>query len=135
MPELAGKAALVTGGSRGIGAAIAQRLARDGADVALTYRSAADCAQNVVGQIEATGRRGLAITADSADPGAVVAAVDRTAAEFGRLDILVNSAGIFPFGPIEEVSLQDYEHTMAVHVRAVFVAVQAASRHLRTGGR
>ncbi len=135
MAELAGKVALVTGGSRGIGAAIAQRLARDGADVALTYRSSADGAQNVVGQIEATGRRGLAIAADSADPGAVVAAVDRTAAEFGRLDILVNSAGIFPFGPIEEVSLQDYEHTMAVHVRAVFVAVQAASRHLRTGGR
>lgn len=135
MPELAGKAALVTGGSRGIGAAIAQRLARDGADVALTYRNAADRAQNVVEQIEATGRRGLAIAADSADPDAVVAAVDRTAAEFGRLDILVNSAGIFPFGPIEEVSLQDYEHTMAVHVRAAFVAAQAASPHLRTGGR
>jgi 3-oxoacyl-[acyl-carrier protein] reductase len=135
MTELAGKAALVTGGSRGIGAAIAQRLAREGADVALTYRSATDRAQNIVRQIEATGRRGLAIAADSADPDAVIAAVDRTATEFGRLDILVNSAGVFPFGPIEEVSMPEYEHTMAVHVRAAFVAAQAASRHLRTGGR
>ncbi len=81
------------------------------------------------------GRRGLAIAADSADPEAVVGAVERTAAELGRLDILVNNAGVFPHGPLEGVTLEEYEKTMAIHVRAVFVAVQAASLHLGTGGR
>ena len=135
MPELAGKVALVTGGSRGIGAAIAKRLARDGADVALTYVSAADKARAVVAEIEAAGRRGLAIAADSADPEAVIAAVDRTAAELGRLDILVNNAGIFPYGPPETVTLADIDRTLAIHVRAVFVASQAALRHMEVGGR
>lgn len=135
MPELAGKVALVTGGSRGIGAAIAKRLARDGADVALTYVSAADKARAVVAEIEAAGRRGLAIAADSADPEAVITAVDRTAAELGRLDILVNNAGIFPYGPPEAVTLADIDRTLAIHVRAVFVASQAALRHMGAGGR
>ncbi|WP_143665850.1 SDR family NAD(P)-dependent oxidoreductase, partial [Streptomyces griseus] len=89
MPQLAGKVALVTGGSRGIGAATALRLAEEGADVALTYVSAADKAQEVVKSIEALGRKGLAIQADSADPAAVVRSVEQTAAELGRLDILV----------------------------------------------
>jgi len=132
---LAGKVALVTGGSRGIGAAIAKRLARDGADVALTYVSAADRAHAVVEGIAAAGRRGLAIRADSADPGAVVAAVERTAAEFGRLDILVNNAGIFPNGPLGDVTLDDIDRTLAIHVRAAFVAAQAAARHMTSGGR
>ncbi|MGH6897680.1 MAG: SDR family oxidoreductase [Geminicoccaceae bacterium] len=135
MSELAGKVALVTGGSRGIGAAIAKRLAHDGADVALTYESAADSAQAVVAKIEAAGRRGLAIRADSAHPVAVVGAVERTADTFGRLDVLVNNAGIYPFGPLEEVTLEEVDRTLAIHVRAAFVASQAAARHMDAGGR
>ncbi|GHF72471.1 3-oxoacyl-ACP reductase FabG [Streptomyces sp. NRRL_ISP-5395] len=135
MPQLAGKVALVTGGSRGIGAATALRLAEEGADVALTYVSAADKAQEVVKSIEALGRKGLAIQADSADPAAVVRSVEQTAAELGRLDILVNNAGIFPYGPIEGVTLEEIDRTLAVHVRAVFLATQAAIPHLGHGGR
>ncbi|UZI31460.1 3-oxoacyl-ACP reductase FabG [Streptomyces sp. CA-278952] len=135
MPQLAGKVALVTGGSRGIGAATALRLAEEGADVALTYVSAADKAREVVKAIEALGRKGLAIRADSADPAAVVRSVEQTAAELGRLDILVNNAGVFPYGPIEGVTLEEIDRTLAVHVRAVFVATQAAIPHLGHGGR
>src|SRR3954468_10624561 len=102
MSQLKGKVALVTGGSRGIGAAIAKRLARDGTDVAITYVSAPDKANAVVAEIKAPGGRGLAIKADSADAKAVGDAVNKTAAEFGRLDILVNNAGIFVPGPFEE---------------------------------
>ena len=93
MSRLNGKVALVTGGSRGIGAAIAYRLASEGADVAITYVNSDEQAQQVVTKIEATGRRGMAVQADAADPQAIVGAVDRAAAEFGRLDILVNNAG------------------------------------------
>jgi 3-oxoacyl-[acyl-carrier protein] reductase len=127
--------AIVTGGSRGIGGAIAKRLAQDGADVALTYVSATDKARAVVAAIEDAGRRGLAIRADSADPGAIVAAIERTVAELGRLDILVNNAGIFPNGPLEAVTLDDIDRTLAIHVRAAFVAAQAAARHMDSGGR
>lgn len=132
---LAGKAALVTGGSRGIGAAIVRRLAREGADVAFTYVSAAgeEQAGKVVADVEAAGRRALALRADAADPGAVTAAVDRAAEEFGRLDVLVNNAGVFPSGPVEDVTLEEVDHTIAVHVRAVFLASQAAARHLPDG--
>jgi NAD(P)-dependent dehydrogenase (short-subunit alcohol dehydrogenase family) len=135
MAELAGKVALVTGGSRGIGAAIVKRLAREGADVALTYVSAADRARAVVAEVEAAGRRGLAIAADSAEPAAVEAAVERAAAELGRLDILVNNAGIFVSGPLEDVTLEEVDRTLAIHVRGVFVAAQAAARHMGAGGR
>ena len=135
MDELTGKAALVTGGSRGIGAAIATALAERGADVAITFRSATDRARAVLSAIAAAGRRGLAIEADSADPEAVVAAVRQTAEGFGRLDILVNNAGIFPFGPPEKVSLAEIDRTLAIHVRAVFVASQAALGHMGDGGR
>lgn len=135
MLELAGKVALVTGGSRGIGAAIARRLARGGADVALTYVSAAERARTVVGEIEAAGRRGLAIAADSADSAAVVGAVERTVAELGRIDILVNNAGIALMGPLEAVTLDDVDRTLAIHVRSVFLASQAAARHMGAGGR
>jgi len=135
MSGLEGKVALVTGGSRGIGAAIARRVAQEGAAVALTYLSMADRAKAVVAEIEAEGRRGLAIPADGADPEAVVGAVERTVAKFGRLDILVNNAGIFPNGPLEDVSLEEVDRTLAVHVRAVFVASQAAARHMGDGGR
>ncbi|HSI80270.1 MAG TPA: SDR family oxidoreductase [Solirubrobacterales bacterium] len=132
---LDGRAALVIGGSRGIGAAIARRLAAEGADVALTYASASARAAEVVDAIEATGRRGVAIEADSADADAVTAAVDRAAAELGRLDILVNNARIFPTGPVEETPLADVDRTLAVHVRAAFVAIRAALAHIGPGGR
>lgn len=135
MNELTGKVALVTGGSRGIGAAIATRLAHDGADVAITYHSAADQAKTVVGQIEAAGRRGLAIAADNSDPDAVTGAVTQTAAHFGRLDVLVNNAGVFPTGPLQDVTLAELDHALAVHVRAVFLASQAAAQQMGAGGR
>jgi NAD(P)-dependent dehydrogenase (short-subunit alcohol dehydrogenase family) len=127
--------ALVTGGSRGIGGAVCTRLARHGADVALTYRTSGDRAKDVVGAIESVGRRGLDIRADAADAAAVVAAVDRTVAELGRLDVLVNNAGNYPFGPLEDVSLGEVDQTLAIHVRAAFLAAQAASRHMDGGGR
>jgi NAD(P)-dependent dehydrogenase (short-subunit alcohol dehydrogenase family) len=135
MLQLAGRAALVTGGSRGIGAAIARRLAADGSDVAITYVSAADKAQVVVAEIDKLGRRGLAIKADSAHPAAVAAAVDQTASEFGRLDILVNNAGIFIPSPFEETTLDEVERMWTVNVRAAIVACQAAIRHMGAGGR
>jgi 3-oxoacyl-[acyl-carrier protein] reductase len=135
MTDLTGRVALVTGGSRGIGAAIALRLARDGADVALTYLTAQERATAVVRDIEALGRRGLAVRADSADSAAVTAAVDHTVERLGRLDILVNNAGVFPFGPFEKVDADELDRTLAVHVRSAFVAAQAASPHLGPGGR
>jgi len=133
--QLNGRVALVTGGSRGIGAAIAVRLAEDGADVALTYRAGKDKAEEVAARIERTGRRALAIQADSSDSGAVTEAVQRAARKLGRLDILVNNAGVFPHGPIEEVSPVERDEVIAVHVTAAFAAAQAASRHLGEGGR
>lgn len=135
MGELKGKVALVTGGSRGMGAAIAKRLAREGADVALTYLNEQKKAQSVVADIEASGQRGLAIAADSADPDALVAAIDRAATELGRLDVLVNNAGIYAYGPPEEVTLDEVDRIMAIHARAPFVAAQAAVRHMNGGGR
>ncbi|MBM7490143.1 3-oxoacyl-[acyl-carrier protein] reductase [Micromonospora luteifusca] len=129
------KVALVTGGSRGIGAGIALRLAEDGADVALTYRQDAERARAVVKQIEALGRRALAIQADGADPTAVRGAVDRAAADLGRLDILVNNAAVFLVGGMDELDSADVEQTIAVNIRAPYVAVQAALRHLGDGGR
>ncbi|KAB1905979.1 SDR family NAD(P)-dependent oxidoreductase [Micromonospora sp. AMSO31t] len=132
---LDGKVALVTGGSRGIGAAVALRLARDGADVALTYERRADRAAELVEQIKAVGRRALAVPADSADPAAVRAAVDRVAGEFGRLDMLVNNAGVFLTGPVTELGTDEVERTIAVNVRAPFVFAQAAVGHLTDGGR
>lgn len=133
--DIEGKVALVTGGSRGIGAAIAERLAAEGADVALTYNASADRAEQVVAAIRDTGRRGLAIHAPAGDPQAVPAAVDRVVAEFGRLDILVNNAGIFPYGTIDELTMEQFDEVMALHVRAVFAAAKAASPHLSAGGR
>lgn len=133
--SLAGKVAFVQGGSRGIGAAIVQRLARDGAAVAFTYASSAQKAEELASSIEAAGGRALAINADSADAAQLSAAVDRAAAHFGRLDILVNNAGVLAVAPLEDFSLEDFDRTVAVNVRSVFVATQAAARHLGEGGR
>jgi 3-oxoacyl-[acyl-carrier protein] reductase len=135
MAQLGGKVALVTGGSRGIGAAIAVRLAEQGADVALTYVNAADKAQEVVKSIEDLGRRAVALQADSADPAAVTDSVNRAAASLGGLDILVNNAGIFAHGPIQDVTLEEVDQMLAIHVRAVYLATQAAIPHMASGGR
>ncbi|MGE0239017.1 MAG: SDR family oxidoreductase [Parvibaculaceae bacterium] len=135
MTHLSGKAALVTGGGRGIGAAIARRLAQEGADVAITYTKGKTEAEGILAEVRALGRRGLAIAADSADAQAVRQAVAETIAAFGRIDILVNNAGVFPYGPFEEVSVADFDRTMAIHARAAFVAAQAASPHMGKGGR
>ncbi|RYG71669.1 3-oxoacyl-ACP reductase FabG [bacterium] len=132
---LAGKVALVTGGSRGIGAAIAKRLAADGAAVALTYVSSPAKAEELVKEIEANGGRALAVQADSADAASIQAAVQSTVDSFGGLDILVNNAGVAVLGPIDEFSLEDFDRTVAVNVRAVFVGIQAALKHMKEGGR
>ncbi|MBU8536530.1 SDR family oxidoreductase [Falsiroseomonas tokyonensis] len=127
--------ALVTGGSRGIGAAIALRLGAAGHDVAITYQSNAAAAERVVAALVAKGRRGLAIQADSADPSAIRAAVDRAAGELGGLRVLVNNAGLFPYGAPETVTEAELERVLAVNVKAAFLAAQQALRHMGEGGR
>src|SRR6202171_902233 len=133
--KLEGKIALITGGSRGIGAAIAKRLAADGADVAITYTKGADAAASVVKEIERTGRKAIAIQADAADADAVKAAVEKTFATFGRLDVLVNNAGTAIPKPFEEATLEEMDRVFAINVRGVFVATQAALKHMNEGGR
>ena len=133
--NLSGKVALVTGASRGLGAAIARRLAADGATVAITYSSSPAKAQEVVEAIAAAGGKALAIKADAADAAAVRAAVNQTVATFGGIDILVNNAGIATMAPITDFTLEDFDRIMAVNVRGLFVATQEAARHLREGGR
>jgi 3-oxoacyl-[acyl-carrier protein] reductase len=135
MNSLQHKRALVTGGSRGIGSAIVQRLAQEGADVALTYTSSPDQANQTVQAAKVLGVRALAIQADSADASAVVAAVDRTVAELGGIDILVNNAGVLVIAPVDDLTLADFDRTFAINVRAVFVATQAAVKHMKAGGR
>ncbi|MEV0994941.1 SDR family oxidoreductase [Nonomuraea sp. NPDC050202] len=129
------RVALVTGGSRGIGAAVARRLAGDGFDVAITYRSAGDRAAGVARQVEAAGGRALAVQAEAADADALVAAVERTVRELGRLDVLVSNAGIAPYGALEEVTRAEVDELLAVHARASFVLAQAAARHMEAGAR
>lgn len=135
MTRLASKRALVTGGSRGIGAATALRLAQDGADVALTYVRARDKAEAVADKIRALGRRAVVLQADGADPVALAAAVDKAAAELGGLDILVNNAGIWHYGEVGSWDFEEIDQVIAVNVRAVIVASQAAAKHLPDGGR
>ncbi|MFZ4451095.1 3-oxoacyl-ACP reductase family protein [Salibacterium aidingense] len=132
---LRNKVALVTGGSRGIGAAIAKDLAQQGADVVITYSTSYEKAKTVASEINQIGQRGLAIQADSSNVEHVIDAVNQTAAEFGRLDILVNNAGIFPFGTPESFTLEDIDRTLAIHVRGVYAASQAAIQHMGAEGR
>ena len=133
--RLTGKTALVTGGSRSIGAAIAKRLAADGAAVAITYSASPDKAAAVVAEIETAGGRAIAIQADAGDPAAVRAAVAKTEETLGSIDILVNNAGIALGGPIDEIKFEDYERMIAVNVTGVFVATQEAARRMKPGGR
>ncbi|MFN6488186.1 MULTISPECIES: SDR family oxidoreductase [unclassified Nostoc] len=132
---LKNKRALITGGSRGIGAAIVKRLASVGADVAFTYTSSPDRANEIVQAAQALGVQALAIQADSADASAVVAAVEETVNKLGSIDILVNNAGVLAIGPIDDFTLADFDRTFAINVRAVFVATQAAVKHMKEGGR
>ena len=133
--QLEGKIALVTGGSRGIGAAIAKRLAADGANVAITYTKGADAAASVVKEIERGGRKAIAIQADATDADAVEAAVERTVATFGRLDVLVNNAGTAIPKSFEETTLEELDRLIDINVRGTFVATQAALKHMKSGGR
>lgn len=133
--RLAGKVALVTGGSRSIGAAVARRLATDGAAVAITYHGSPEKAASVVAAIEAEGGRAVAIRADAGDVGAVRAAVNQVADVLGGVDILVNNAGIALGGPIDEITDEDYNRMIAVNVTGVFVATQEAVRKMKPGGR
>ena len=132
---LNGKRALVTGASRGIGAAIAKTLAAEGADVAITYEKSAERAAEVVAAIKALGRKGVAIQADSADVAAVQASIEKTVKELGGLDILVNNAGILRVGGLKDNSLADIDALLDVNVRSPIVASQAALAHLTKGGR
>jgi 3-oxoacyl-[acyl-carrier protein] reductase len=135
MSDLTQKVALVTGGSRGIGAAIAKRLAADGANVAITYTKGADAAASVVKEIERAGRMAIAIQADATDAGAVEAAVEKTVATFGRLDVLVNNAGTAIPKRFEETTLEELDRLIAINVRGTFVATQAALKQMKSGGR
>ncbi len=133
--KLAGKVAVVTGGSRGIGAAITRRLAADGAKVAFTYAKGADAAASVVKEIERGGGKAIAIQADSADAAALKAAVEKAAATFGKLDILVNNAGTAIPKTFVETTLEELDRVIDINVRGVFIATQAALKHMRDGGR
>jgi len=133
--KLEGKIALITGGSRGIGAAIAKRLATDGADVAITYTKGTDAAASVVKEIERAGRKAIAIQADAADAEAVKAAVDKTVATLGRLDVLVNNAGTAIPKKFEETTLEEMDRMIDINIRGAFVATQAALKNMKDGGR
>ncbi len=133
--KLTGKVALVTGGSRGIGAAIAKRLAADGASVAITYTKGADAAASVVKAIEKAGGKAVAIQADATNAAAAKNAVEETVARLGRLDILVNNAGTAIPKPFEEATLEELDHILNLNVRGVFITTQAALKHIPNGGR
>ena len=135
MSKLSKKVALVTGGSRGIGAAIAKRLAADGASVAITYTKGADAAAAVVKAIEGAGGKAVAIQADAADADAVKNAVEKAVAALGKLDVLVNNAGTGIPKPFEEATLEELDRVIDVNIRGVFVATQAALKHMNDGGR
>jgi len=133
--KLEGKIALITGGSRGIGAAIAKRLAADGANVAITYTKGADAAAAVVKEIERAGGKAIAIQADATNADAGKVAVEKTVATFGRLDVLVNNAGTAIPKTFEETTLEEMDRVIDINIRGVFLATQAALKHMKSGGR
>jgi 3-oxoacyl-[acyl-carrier protein] reductase len=135
MSKLTGKVALITGGSRGIGAAIAKRLAADGASIAITYAKDASAASAVVKAIESKGGKAITIQADSADAAAVMAAVEKAVATLGKLDVLVNNAGTAIPKKFEDTSLEEIDHMINLNVRGVMVATQAALKHMNNNGR
>ncbi|TDQ08465.1 SDR family NAD(P)-dependent oxidoreductase [Pedobacter metabolipauper] len=135
MKKLANKIALVTGGSRGIGAATVRRLASDGALVAFTYTNSAETAEAIVNEINAADGRAIAIRADSSKSADIIHAVNKTVAEFGGLDILVNNAGIYIGKDFQEHTIEEYDQLMDVNVKAVYVAALEAVKHLKAGGR
>ncbi|MEU0220605.1 SDR family oxidoreductase [Streptomyces sp. NPDC006265] len=132
---LHGKVALVTGGSRGIGAATAVRLAREGADVAVGYVNGKEAAEDVVRAVEALGRRAVALRADTGDATEAAEVADAAAEALGRLDILVNNAGVGVLGPLDTLSLADVDRVLDINVRGVFLTSQAAAAWLPEGGR
>jgi 3-oxoacyl-[acyl-carrier protein] reductase len=134
-PTLHGKVAFINGGSRGIGAATARRLASDGATVAIGYQASEIAAEALVAEIEARGGKAMAIKADASDATSLVRAIDNVAERYGRLDILVNSAGVLLLGPVDQFTLEDFDRTVAVNVRGVFIAAKAAAAHMVSGGR
>ncbi len=135
MSNLTEKVALVTGGSRGIGAAIAKRLAADGASVAITYAKDARAAAGVVNAIERDGGKAVAIQADAADAGAVQDAVERTFTTFGRLDVLVNNAGTAIPKSFEETTIEEMDRVIDINIRGILATTQAALKHMTSGGR
>src|SRR5258707_13023663 len=132
--KLEGKTALITGGSRGIGAAIANRLAADGANVAITYAKDASAASAVVKAIELAGGKAISIQADAASAEAVTDAVEKAVSTFGRLDVLVNNAGTAIPKPFEESTLEEMDRVLDINVRGVFATTQAALKHMKDGG-
>ena len=135
MAKLTGKTAFVTGGSRGIGAEIARRLAADGANVAITYTQGAKAASLIVDTIERAGARAMAMQADATDPSAVAAALEKTVAVYGRLDVLVNNAGTAVPKPFQETTLEELDRVIDINFRGTLIATQMALKHMQDGGR
>ncbi|OQP49825.1 oxidoreductase [Niastella yeongjuensis] len=135
MKRFTNKVVFITGGSRGMGAGIAKRMAAEGANVVITYVHAADLANQVVAAINKSGQQALAIQADNASPTAINDAIEKTVATFGGIDILVNNAGMYVGKPLAEYTLADFDKTMSVNVRAVFLASQKAAQYMKAGGR